>query len=121
MGSRGKGVGFFEAGGFYPDFILWMLKGGKQYVTFIEPHGLLHEGPTSLKVMFYEKIKEIEKRLNDKNVVLNSFILTPTDFSQLDWGLSKDELADRHVLLMKNDRDRYVDKLFSSLVRVMTP
>ena len=40
--SRGKGVGFFEAGRFHPDFILWMLKAGKQYVTFIDPHGLLH-------------------------------------------------------------------------------
>lgn len=27
--SRGKGVGFFETGGFYPDFILWMLKDNK--------------------------------------------------------------------------------------------
>jgi hypothetical protein len=33
--SRGKGVGFFEAGNSHPDFILWMLVGGKQYVTFI--------------------------------------------------------------------------------------
>jgi hypothetical protein len=51
--SRGKGVGFFEAGNFHPDFILWMLAGGKQYVTFIEPHGLLHEGPASEKVLFH--------------------------------------------------------------------
>ena len=34
--SRGKGVGFFEAQGFYPDFILWILRDGKQYVTFVE-------------------------------------------------------------------------------------
>ena len=47
--SRGKGVGFFEAGNFHPDFILWMLVGEKQYVTFIDPHGLLHEGPASEK------------------------------------------------------------------------
>jgi len=25
--SRGKGVGFFEAGNFHPDFILWLLTG----------------------------------------------------------------------------------------------
>ena len=45
-------VWFFEAGGFYPDFILWVLKGNKQYVTFIEPHDLLHEGRGSEKIMF---------------------------------------------------------------------
>ena len=33
--SRGRGIGFFEAGNFYPDFILWLLIGGKQYVSFV--------------------------------------------------------------------------------------
>ena len=28
--SRGRGVGFFEAGNFYPDFLLWLVKYGKQ-------------------------------------------------------------------------------------------
>jgi hypothetical protein len=37
--SRGQGIGFFEAGNFYPDFILWLLDGGKQYVTFVDPKG----------------------------------------------------------------------------------
>ncbi|MFO7646032.1 MAG: DEAD/DEAH box helicase family protein [Desulfosarcina sp.] len=60
--SRGKGVGFFEAGNFHPDFILWMLVGGKQYVTFIEPHGLLHEGLAGEKVLFHKRIKNVEQR-----------------------------------------------------------
>ena len=110
--SRGKGVGFFEAGNFHPDFILWMLKDKKQYVTFIEPHGLLHEGPGSEKVMFYKRIKDIEKRLNDPTVVLNSFILSWTRFPQLDWGQSRDELEKMHVLFMNDERDRYIEKLF---------
>ena len=38
--TRGKGLGFFEAGNFYPDFILWLLVGERQYVTFIDPMGL---------------------------------------------------------------------------------
>jgi hypothetical protein len=37
--SRGRGIGFFEAGNFYPDFILWLLVDGKQYVNFIDPKG----------------------------------------------------------------------------------
>lgn len=113
--SRGKGIGFFEAGGFYPDFILWMLKDDKQYVTFIEPHGLLHEGPGSEKVLFHQKIKDVEKRLADPSVVLNSFIMSWTEYAQLDWGPPQAELEDRHVLFMTNDREQYLDKMFERL------
>jgi hypothetical protein len=113
--SRGKGVGFFEAGNFHPDFILWMLVGGKQYITFIEPHGLLHEGPASEKVLFYEHIKDVEKRLNDPDVILNSFILSWTPYPQLKWGNTQTELENKHVLFMKDDPDYYVEKLFTKL------
>ena len=113
--SRGKGVGFFEAGNFHPDFILWMLVGGKQYVTFIEPHGLLHEGPASEKILFHKRIKDVEQRLKDQSVILNSFILSWTRYPQLNWGKTQDELEDMHVLFMTNDRDNYIDKLFSRL------
>jgi superfamily II DNA or RNA helicase len=113
--SRGKGVGFFEAGNFHPDFILWMLVGGKQYVTFIEPHGLLHEGPASEKVLFHKRIKDVEQRLQDPSVILNSFILSWTQYPQLKWGPTQNDLEDMHVLFMTNDRDRYIEKLFARL------
>jgi hypothetical protein len=114
--SRGKGVGFFEAGNFHPDFILWMLVNGKQYVTFIEPHGLLHEGIGSEKVQFHARIKEVEKRLNDPTVVLNSFILSWTKFRDLlNWGIDQQGLEEKYVLFMTDDRDKYIGKLFSRL------
>ena len=113
--SRGKGIGFFEAGGFHPDFILWILAGDKQYVTFIEPHGLIHEGPGSEKILFYERIKDIEKRLNDPAVILNSFILSWTKHPHLDWNLTKDELEKKHVLFMTEDPDHYIEKLFDKI------
>jgi superfamily II DNA or RNA helicase len=114
--SRGKGVGVFEAGNFHPDFILWMLVGGKQYVTFIEPHGLLHEGPASEKLLFHKRIKDVEQRLKDPAVILNSFILSWTRYPQLQWGDSQDELEKMHVLFMTDDRNRYIDKLFAKLM-----
>ena len=113
--SRGQGVGFFEAGNFHPDFILWMLVGGKQYVTFIEPHGLLHEGPASEKILFQGHVKEVEKRLHDPDVTLNSFILSWTRYPQLKWGNTQKELEDKHVLFMTDDRDHYLDKLFAKI------
>jgi hypothetical protein len=111
--SRGKGVGFFEAGNFHPDFILWMLTSGKQYVNFIEPHGLLHERPDSDKVLLHKRIKDIEKRLNDEQIILNSFILSWTRYPQLNWGISRDEMEKMHVFFMADDRDHYIDKLLS--------
>jgi hypothetical protein len=33
--SRGRGIGFFEAGNFYPDFILWLVVDNHQYITFV--------------------------------------------------------------------------------------
>lgn len=113
--SRGKGVGFFEAGNFHPDFILWMIVGGKQFVTFIEPHGLLHEGPASDKVLFHSRIKDIEKRFANPDVILNSFILSPTKYAQLQWGIDKQELEDNHVLFMDDGAQTYMNKLFEKI------
>ena len=115
--SRGRGVGFFEAGNFYPDFILWLLAAGKQYITFLEPHGLLHEGPASKKVLFHQKVKEVELRLGDPAVVLHSFILSWTKHGTLDWGLTRDQLKERHVLFMTEDKDTYIAELFARLMR----
>jgi len=109
--SRGKGVGFFEAGNFHPDFILWMLSEKRQLITFIEPHGLVHENPQSEKIMFHKRIKEVQMRLNRQDIVLNSFILSWTDYDKLDWGKSVDELQSEHVLFMNNDA--YIQKLVS--------
>ncbi len=112
--SRGKGVGFFEAGNFHPDFILWMIVDGKQYVTFIEPHGLLHEGPASEKVQFHKRIKDIENRLANPDVILNSFILSWTKYPQLRWGIPQNEMEANHVLFMRDDNN-YINKLFRML------
>ena len=111
--SRGKGVGFFEAGNFHPDFILWLLDAGKQYVTFVEPHGLLHEGPGSEKVLFHRRIKDVENRIGDPDVILNSAILSWTQYPQLRWGQSRKELEDMHILFMSDDRDHYIPKLLA--------
>ena len=114
--SRGKGVGFFEAGRFHPDFILWMLTADKQYVTFLDPHGLLHgSGLGDEKIKLHKRIKEIEQRLNDPDVVLNSFILSWTKYPQLKWDKTQKALEDMHVLFMQDDRDGYIDKLFAKL------
>lgn len=114
--SRGRGVGFFEAGNFYPDFLLWLLKNGRQYLSFIEPHGLQNEGPGHKKIEFHQVIKDIQKRLASEHVVLNSFIVTPTRFGALNWGKTIDELEDMHVLFMKDRCNNYVDEIVQRMM-----
>jgi len=120
--ARSGGIGFFEAGAFYPDFILWVLRGGKQYVAFVEPHGLKHEERDGLKIKFCETIKGIEQRVNEgrtDRIILDSFIASPTPMSQLQWGedwQTLDDFGKRHVLMMKNEPDGYVARMFGLLL-----
>ncbi|QEN03301.1 restriction endonuclease subunit R [Thiospirochaeta perfilievii] len=116
--SRGKGVGFFEAGGFYPDFILWMIVGDKQYITFIEPHGILTgSGLGDPKIQFHKKIKDLELRFNKPDIILNSFIISWTQFPQLRWGVDQKKLEDNHVLFMTDDKNSYIDKMLKLLIK----
>ena len=81
------GMGFFEAGNFYPDYILWIDSDDKQYISFIDPKGLMHIRPDDPKIQFYKTIKELEARLaptaGDKAIVLNSFIMSGTSSADL--------------------------------------
>lgn len=110
--SKGRGVGFFEAGNFHPDFILWLLADGKQHVIFVDPKGIrnLDGGANDPKVMFYQTIKEIEQRLGDPSVRLQSFIVsnTPSATMRMLWSMEKSEMQKRHVLFQEEDRDSYV-------------
>lgn len=113
--SKGRGVGFFEAGNFHPDFILWLLAAGKQHVIFIDPKGIRNLGPTDPKIQFHETIKEIEQRLGDPNVKLQSFIVsnTPSVTMRLLWNMEKSEMQKRHILFQEEDRDSYVRSMLN--------
>ena len=110
--SRGIGFGFFNEGGFYPDFILWILWEGRQYITFVDPHGMLHSSMQDPKLNFYRKIKEIEQDLRqyDDCITLNSFIVSTTPYDSCWWGSDYDikEFHDRNGFFQKEDRDSYV-------------
>lgn len=110
------GIGFFEAGNFYPDFILWLLAYGKQYVSFVDPKGIRNlDGPEDPKIRFHKTIKELETKLGDPQVVLNSFILSVTPYAHGGWwtdSLTKDELQARHVLFTEDG----VEKVYSRML-----
>lgn len=108
--SKGKGVGFFEAGNFHPDFILWLISEGKQHVIFVDPKGIRNIGPTDPKIRFYETIKEIQQRLGDPAVTLSSFIVSNTSSATMRmlWNMEKAEIQGRNVVFQDEDKDTYV-------------
>ena len=116
--SKGRGIGFFEAGNFHPDFILWLIADGVQHIIFVDPKGIRNLAPNDEKIRFYETIKEIETRLDEPNVKLHSFIVsnTPSHTMQLLWGIQKSEMRTRHILFQEEDQASYVRELFSLVI-----
>ena len=123
--SRGKGVGFFEAGNFYPDFILWLIQGDKQYVCFVDPKGLTRvHGFDDPKIQFHKTVKDIQKRLGDPNMILDSFIVSNTHRKDIAWwnngSLPEQDFSNNHVLFQKDERDTYISDLFTMLAETGT-
>jgi hypothetical protein len=111
-----KGIGFFEANNFFPDFILWLVIGEKQYVSFIDPKGLRQiQGLKDPKIDLHKTIKtSIEPKLEDPNIVLNSFIVSNTAYSQLTHWKGQESMLDfnnNHVLFQTEQKNDYIKML----------
>lgn len=124
--ARGRGIGFFEVGNFYPDFILWVIDGDKQHIIFVDPKGILHsEGMDDPKLNFYVTIKALEQRMRDDGkayadqVEMHSFVISNTPFGKLRWkgaAATLDDFAARHVLFQKDDT-QYIEKIAGVITR----
>ena len=111
--SRGKGVGFFDNIGFYPDFILWIKTKDEQRIVFIEPHGMLHQKAykNDEKAQLHERLPELARRIacrsGNPNVQLDSFIISATKYEDLwerydsgDW--TEADFAVKHILFQES-------------------
>ncbi|RWM14889.1 MAG: DEAD/DEAH box helicase, partial [Mesorhizobium sp.] len=124
--SKGRGVGFFEAGNFHPDFILWLIAGGRQHIAFIDPKGIRNLGFNDPKIQFFQTIKDIERRLGEPSVTLSSFIIsnTPSHVMRLLWAVDKSAMDARNILFQDEDKVTYVQNLMHRIVSsklVQTP
>jgi len=114
------GLGFFTEGNFYPDFIMWIKKDGKQYINFIDPKGIRNLNPKNdTKINLSTKIKEIEDKLGDADTILNSFILSNTSLNtlnELHTNLTYDFFEDKNVLFQQDDKNGYIGKMFKKIL-----
>jgi hypothetical protein len=117
--TRGRGVGFFEAGNFYPDFIVWLVADSHQDIVFVDPKGLFHVPANDPKVQFHKTIKELEQRITQpvgETVRLHSFILSRTKIAKLEeiWGMDRAEIENLNVLFL--DDAQYLEKLMRTVL-----
>ena len=111
-----KGIGFFEASGFYPDFILWVNDGQKQHVTFIDPKGIRNlRGLQDPKIQLYHQLKtEIEPSLGDADITLDSYIISNTSYNQVEFWGSKEQFKYSHIIFQTDSN--YIDSLFQGIL-----
>lgn len=125
--SRGKGIGFFDKRGFYPDFILWIKNASTQRIVFIEPHGMLHAEAYQHddKARLHEFLPQLAKAIGDragfKNVILDSYIVSATSYEDLrtkydDGTWDKKRFAQAHILFPERSKDYdYLTKIVNGL------
>lgn len=111
-----KGIGFFEASGFYPDFILWVNDGEHQHVTFIDPKGIRNlKGLQDPKIQLYKTLKEkVEPTLHDADITLDSYILSNTAYQDVNFWGTRPEFAENHVLF--DEDDNYIENIFKNIM-----
>ena len=116
--SRGKGVGFYENEGFYPDFILWVTEDIKQRIVFIEPHGMVYEDihEDNPKINLFKRLRKIShQRFRDENIQMDSFIISTTDFTDVRRRYSSMDRQDFeawHILFRKAGDPTYLSPIF---------
>jgi len=104
------GMGFFNLGGFYPDFIMWIKSKDRQRIVFLDPHGMEHDKALdNEKIPLSKDIKQLEEKLGDKKITLDSFILTNTSYESLKKARTaaetKEEFKANHVLFLKGEEN----------------
>ncbi len=91
----------------------WSQELWDKYVSFIDPKGLRQiQGFSDPKIQLHKTIRAaIQPKLNDPNIVLNSFIISNTPYNQLTYWKGQESIEDfnsNHVLFQKEQRDCYV-------------
>lgn len=118
-----KGIGFFEANGFYPDFILWLIEKDHQYINFIDPKGLRQiNGFENPKLRFHRSIKDTIQahvRRTDPDVTLNAYIVSPTTHEEVrHWqhGETISAFNSRNVFFMNEQQRDYIGAILNNVL-----
>ncbi len=70
--------------------------------------------------------KDLERRLGDPVIILNSFIISNTPYAKVafweqQFGMDKAEFERRHVLFQKDDQTTYIQNMFHLIQEAVLP
>jgi len=111
----GVGVRLFAAEGFFPDFLLWIKRGPRQALAFVEPKGLRHQWPQDK----FELLEQVVPQWNF-SVPVRGFVLASNSEDELrrlrpDFRWS----ADNGCLIHQDERGDYVAHLLGALLGLL--
>ena len=91
-----------------------------EYVTFIDPKGIRNlQGPDDPKIRFHETIKNLEKRLGDPKVILNSFVVSVTPYKQVGWwdgGMTEKDFEKHHIVFRDAETLSHLEAVISRVL-----
>ncbi|HHM12302.1 MAG TPA: hypothetical protein ENJ16_02020 [Planctomycetaceae bacterium] len=117
------GLGFFQASNFFPDFLLWVHREGREHLAFVDPKCLHHFNLGDPKVQFASieipRLQEIIARQCD-DLSIHAFIISNTAFASLGWAdggrtLTRKDLAALGVLFQTDETVDYIGQLMHSI------
>lgn len=113
-----KGLGFFTDGNnFYPDFILWLVKDGRQYIRFIDPKGIRNsKGISDPKIQFHKVLREqIQPQLATQEIELDSYIISNTSYLDVQWKeqMTIGDFNKVNVYFQKENAEDYMKALIT--------
>lgn len=113
-----KGLGFFTDGNnFYPDFILWLVKDGRQYIRFIDPKGIRNsKGISDPKIQFHKVLREqIQPQIANQEIELDSYIISNTSYLDVQWKeqMTIGDFNKVNVYFQKENAEDYMKALIA--------
>lgn len=117
-----KGIGFFADGNnFYPDFILWIKQGDKQYLTFVDPKGIRNSnGMQDKKIQFYSYLKDqVQSQVTAEKLFLNSFIVSNTKRLEINWAgnIDEKEFNTNNVYFQQEQKHNYIAEIIREILK----
>lgn len=119
-----EGVGFYDKGGFFPDFLLWILEdGGRRTLAFVDPKGLRNlSGQNDRKVQLFAHLKtKVEPAVNagktpQEQVRLRAFLVSNTLWHQVGWAgnWSRADAEAHGIFHQKDEPQTYLEKLLDA-------
>jgi hypothetical protein len=92
---------------FYPDFMLWIVRGEEQRLTFVDPKGMRNVmSPDDPKVTLWQTLRQIESAHPEIGVKLDSWLVSVTPEGEAPAHLRP--FAEHHIV---EQRSGYVEEL----------